>query len=219
VEKVGTKRVVLAGLTLITVGLLLLSTIAPDSPYPLVISYFVIMAAGMGMTMAPATESVMGSLPREKAGVGSAVNDTTRQVGGALGVAIIGSAVSSVWASRIGALSGKFGLDASNTTAAESSLGGAQRVGGDLGSQASAFVAEANQIFVDAMAIGMRIAFVVVGIAAVMVWKFLPARAHDDVGHDHVATPVAGDTIADAKPTADSVAVAPPATATLSAGD
>ena len=47
----------------------------------------------MGLTMAPATESVMGSLPREKAGVGSAVNDTTRQMGGALGVAIIGSVV------------------------------------------------------------------------------------------------------------------------------
>ena len=51
----------------------------------------------MGMVMAPATESVMGSLPRDKAGVGSAVNDTTRQMGGALGVAIIGSVVSSVY--------------------------------------------------------------------------------------------------------------------------
>ena len=91
VERFGTKRVVLTGLTLVTTGLLLLSTIAADSPYPMVISFFMVMAAGMGMTMAPATESVMGSLPREKAGVGSAINDTTRQVGGALGVAIIGS--------------------------------------------------------------------------------------------------------------------------------
>ena len=49
------------------------------------------MAIGMALTMAPATESIMGSLPLAKAGVGSAVNDTTRQVGGALGVAIIGS--------------------------------------------------------------------------------------------------------------------------------
>jgi len=98
VERAGTKRVVLIGLTLVTAGLLLLSTIAADSPYPMVISFFMVMAAGMGMTMAPATESVMGSLPREKAGVGSAINDTTRQVGGALGVAIIGSVVSSVYA-------------------------------------------------------------------------------------------------------------------------
>ena len=62
------------------------------------------------MTMAPATESVMGSLPREKAGVGSAVNDTTRQMGGALGVAVIGSVVSSVYAGHIGDVAGRFGL-------------------------------------------------------------------------------------------------------------
>ena len=62
------------------------------------------------MTMAPATESVMGSLPRSKAGVGSAVNDTTRQVGGALGVAIIGSVVSSAYAGNIADIGRRFGL-------------------------------------------------------------------------------------------------------------
>ena len=60
-----------------------------------------IMAVGMGLTMAPATDSVMGSLPLGKAGVGSAVNDTTRQVGGALGVAIIGSVMSSIYGSKV----------------------------------------------------------------------------------------------------------------------
>ena len=55
----------------------------------------------MGLTMAPATESIMGSLPRAKAGVGSAMNDTTRQVGGALGVAIIGSVMSSVYGPQV----------------------------------------------------------------------------------------------------------------------
>ena len=61
-----------------------------------------LMAVGMGLVMAPATESVMGSLPLAKAGVGSAVNDTTRQVGGALGVAIIGSVLSSIYGNAIG---------------------------------------------------------------------------------------------------------------------
>ena len=60
-----------------------------------------LMAAGMGLVMAPATDSIMGSLPLGKAGVGSAVNDTTRQVGGALGVAIIGSVMSSVYQDRV----------------------------------------------------------------------------------------------------------------------
>jgi EmrB/QacA subfamily drug resistance transporter len=214
VEKVGTKRIVLVGIGLVMVGLALASTIEPHTAYPQAISYFMVMAAGMAMTMAPATESVMGSLPREKAGVGSAVNDTTRQVGGALGVAIIGSAVSSVYASRIGDLAGRFGLDAATSDEAQSSLGSAQRVGGGLGTQASAFVEEANKIFVDAMAIGMRVSIVVVALAFVMAWKFLPARARD-----HAAAPVEGDADAVAEPIADSVAVGPPATATLSAGD
>ncbi len=115
VERQGTKRIVTVGLGLVAVGLTLLSTIASDSPYPRVIFFFMIMAAGMGMTMAPATEAVMGSLPRAKAGVGSAINDTTRQVGGALGVAVIGSVVTSVYSQRIFDLAGVFGLAPART--------------------------------------------------------------------------------------------------------
>jgi EmrB/QacA subfamily drug resistance transporter len=177
VEVAGTKRVVLTGLSLIAIGLLLLSTIAPDTPYVVVISYFVVMASGMGMTMAPATESVMGSLPRDMAGVGSAINDTTRQVGGALGVAIIGSVVSSVYASRIDTVAADLGLDAASTSAAESSLGQAQRVAGELGASAGTLFDYANTAFVDALTIGMRISAAVIIGAAVMAWKYLPARA------------------------------------------
>ena len=64
----------------------------------------------MGLTMAPATESIMGSVPRAKAGVGSAVNDTTRQVGGALGVAIIGSVMASTFTPRIAEVLSSVGL-------------------------------------------------------------------------------------------------------------
>ncbi len=226
VEKVGTKRVVLAGLAMIMISLALLSTIKADSSYPLVISYFMLMAAGMGMTMAPATESVMGSVPRDKAGVGSAVNDTTRQVGGALGVAIIGSAVSSVYVSRIGTLASDTGLDPRTTSAAEASLGGAQRVGAELGDQASSFVASANQIFVDSMAIGMRISLFVVGIALVMAWKFLPARATlpaatpDDAASEPDLALAAANASASGSEGSDSpsVTVAPPVTVTLVGG-
>ena len=179
VERVGTKRVVLVGLTLVSTGLLLLSTIAADSPYPMVISFFMIMAAGMGMTMAPATESVMGSLPREKAGVGSAINDTTRQVGGALGVAIIGSVVSSVYSTQIGTAASQFGLTPSQTAAAESSLGAAQGVAADLGNQTAGFLTAASDSFLDALSIGLRISAFVVVIAAIVAWRFLPSHARE----------------------------------------
>lgn len=177
VERAGTKRVVLAGLSLIIVGLSLLSFIEPATPYVVVISFLVVMSAGMGMTMAPATESVMGSLPREKAGVGSAVNDTTRQVGGALGVAIIGSAVSSAYASRVASAAGDFGLDQASGAAAQSSLGAAQKVGVALGADAASFIQAANQAFVDAMSIGLRVSVAVVFLAAIMAWRYLPSHA------------------------------------------
>lgn len=180
VERLGTKRVVLAGLALIVLGMSLLSTIQPETAYIVAISYLVIMSSGMGMTMAPATESVMGSLPREKAGVGSAINDTTRQVGGALGVAIIGSFVSSAYTHRIGLLTPRFGLDAAANAAAESSLGGAQRVGASLGTAGIDYVSAANQAFVDSMAIGLRVSVVVVAFAGLMAWRFLPSHASTD---------------------------------------
>lgn len=181
VERLGTKRVVVMGLSLVAVGMLLLSTIAADSPYPMVIGFFMVMAAGMGMTMAPATEAVMGSLPRAKAGVGSAINDTTRQVGGALGVAIIGTIVSSIYASRIADAAGTFSLGPDALAQAESSLGGAQKVASELGAQAGAFIATANNGFVDALSVGLKMSAVAIIAAAVVAWKFLPSHASGPV--------------------------------------
>ena len=85
VERFGTKRVVATGMLLFAVGLLVASTSTVTSGYGIVFVAIVLMGSGMGLTIAPATESIMGSLPKEKAGVGSAVNDTTRELGGALG--------------------------------------------------------------------------------------------------------------------------------------
>ena len=178
VERLGTKPVVLTGLGFVITGLLLLSTIASDSPYPVVIGFFMVMAAGMGMTMAPATEAVMGSLPRAKAGVGSAINDTTRQVGGALGVAVIGTIVTSVYSARIVDLAGVFGLTPPQVAQAESSLGAAQGLAVSLGDQADAFAAAAGDGFVDAMSIGLRVGALAVAGAFMIAWRFLPSHAH-----------------------------------------
>ncbi|HEY3484551.1 MAG TPA: MFS transporter, partial [Ilumatobacteraceae bacterium] len=189
VERFGTKRVVTTGLCLIATGLFLLSTIEPQSPYPVVISFFVVMASGMAMTMAPATESVMGSLPRSKAGVGSAVNDTTRQVGGALGVAVIGSVVSSLYAASVADSGPSFGLSASELDKAESSLGGALAIAPSLGDEARSFVDTVNNAFVDSLSAGLRISMVFILGAAVLTWRFLPARekSHGDETAEELA--------------------------------
>jgi EmrB/QacA subfamily drug resistance transporter len=101
VERVGTKVVVSSGLTLMGLGLIAMAGVSASTSYADIVWRMVLMACGMGLTMAPCTESIMGSLPLAKAGVGSAVNDTTRQVGGALGVAVIGSVASSLYRSHV----------------------------------------------------------------------------------------------------------------------
>ncbi len=97
VERVGTKAVLGTGLLLVSTALALQTTFEVSSSTVHVIAVTMVLAAGMANVMAPATESIMGSLPRAKAGVGSAVNDTTRQMGGALGVALLGSLLASVY--------------------------------------------------------------------------------------------------------------------------
>ena len=190
VERAGTKRVVATGLLLVSIALVSLSFIGRTTPYPTVIVLFCLMSVGMGMTMAPATESVMGSLPREKAGVGSAVNDTTRQMGGALGVAIIGSVSSSIYASQVSSVSSEFGITGATLDTAKSSLGGALGVADSLGAQAGDFVIAVKDGFVTALSSGLRLGAVVVFGAAFVAWRFLPARAKDPLAIDEPGAPV-----------------------------
>ena len=84
VERIGTKLTVTSGLVSGAAGMLVVATNDAHSPYLQVFAGIITISFGMGLVMAPATESIMGALPRSKAGVGSAVNDTTRQVGGAM---------------------------------------------------------------------------------------------------------------------------------------
>ena len=98
----GTKRVVTTGMLLFSAGLAVAATLTVGTGYgPLAVA-LLLMGAGMGLAGAPATESIMGSLPPERANIGSAVNDTTRELGGALGVAIVGSIMSSLYSAQLG---------------------------------------------------------------------------------------------------------------------
>jgi MFS family permease len=183
VERFGTKRVVTAGLSIIALCLFTLSFIHASTPYPRVIAVFCVMAIGMGMTTAPATESVMGSLPREKAGVGSAVNDTTRQIGGALGVAIIGSVVTSLYASKVNDVAGRFDLSGEAVSRSSESLRNALDVSATIGDPATAvaFTNDVKDAFVASLSTGLRLGASIILIAALVVWRFLPARSHDFV--------------------------------------
>ncbi|QYB05967.1 DHA2 family efflux MFS transporter permease subunit [Rhodococcus sp. USK10] len=104
-QRVGTTPVIVFGLLLTGVGLYLGGQVAVDSSYLTdVLPSMVSMALGLAIVQGPATESIMASLPLDEAGAGSAVNDTTREIGGTLGVAVLGSIVASYYATTMSPL-------------------------------------------------------------------------------------------------------------------
>jgi EmrB/QacA subfamily drug resistance transporter len=175
----GSKVIVVLGLGLMAAGFVVASTNGVDTPYwGGVIIGMILIAAGLGLTAAPATESIMGSLPPERAGVGSAVNDTTRELGGTLGVAVIGSVFSSVYGPRlVDALRG-VPLPSSALSAARESVNATFAVADQAGPQGrAAVVGAARSAFVDGYAAGSLVAAGVVVIGALIALLFLPARA------------------------------------------
>ena len=186
VERVGTKLVVTAGLAIAGVGLASFASL-PSSG----VSYWgdvawrmFVMAFGMGLTMAPATESIMGSLPRAKAGVGSAVNDTTRQVGGALGVAIIGSVTASSFSSKVGDMLHSFGISGQPVVDAKESLGKTLEAAGNTSLPLSAaqrgeLVQGAKDAFVTGMHHGVLVGAGAAFLGALIALRWLPSHAAD----------------------------------------
>ena len=138
-----------------------------------------LLAVGMGNVMAPATDSIMGSLPRAKAGVGSAVNDTTRQMGGAIGVALLGSLVASQFSSRMfHLLRGVVPASvlAQVTTGISQAVGEAAQ---DPAARpfATQIANAAKTSFVSGFHLAAVVAAVIILVAATAVMLWLPARA------------------------------------------
>src|SRR5262249_9415674 len=145
------KAMVAGGLTIVAAGLALLSTAEVGGGYGLILAVIVTMGVGMGLAMTPATDSIMGSLPREKAGVGSAVNDTTREGRGATGVAILGSRLAASYHPTMDSSAAVHALPAPAAAAAHDSLGGAVQVASRAGAAGQSLLADASHAFVNAM--------------------------------------------------------------------
>jgi EmrB/QacA subfamily drug resistance transporter len=174
-ERFGTKRVVTTGLVIVAIAMSILATITVDTGYGRVAIALAILGAGMGTAMAPATESIMGSLPLAKAGVGSAMNDTTRQIGGALGVAILGSILASSYSNAMAPVVANLPGEAAQI--AGDSIGGAVAVASQIGQAGAQLVEAASAAFIGGMEIAVWVAAGVVLLGAVITFLFLPARA------------------------------------------
>ncbi len=172
-EVLGERVVVPAGLMLVAGALGLLATTSMESGYGQVAMFLSVAGLGMGLAMAPATEAVMGSLPKDKAGVGSAVNDTTRQVGGALGVAILGSILTSAYGNRL--TEDLSGQPVPGT--ARDGLAGALATAAHLPHELGAALARtAKESFVHGMDITVAAGACVVLLGAVISFLLLPTR-------------------------------------------
>src|SRR5271154_4800446 len=177
----GTKLVVTSGLVMITAFYIWVSAVVSQTtPYATIALQMVLYGTGMGLTSAPATEAIMGAVSRTKAGVGSAVNDATRLLGGTLGVAVIGSVYATIYSSALpSTLPGRLPRPVSEL--AHSSVGGALGVAERLTATGHAALAgglehAASDAFVKGLSAGCLVAAGVAGAGALMTLTLLPAQ-------------------------------------------
>ena len=152
-----------------------------DSAYfGLVLASMVMMAIGLGLVTAPSTGAILAVLPLGKAGVGSAVNDVTRELGGTFGVAVVGAVFSSVYGPQLAQLLHGAGLPASVLAAAQQSPAAALQVAGQAPAGTHAVIIDAaNQAFVAGLSRGSLVCAGVVALAAVFAFLVLPRRLPD----------------------------------------
>jgi EmrB/QacA subfamily drug resistance transporter len=182
VQKWGNKKVVTTGLLLVATSFVLYLTFTPDSGILQIIGVTMLTGIGMANVLAPCTDSIMGSLPRAKAGVGSAVNDTTRQMGGAVGVAVFGSLMASHFTSSMTEkIGGK--IPAQLFAQVKDNVGHAVAIATESPVArpfANRIIAAANDSFVSGLHLVALVAAGITVIAAIGVALFLPARAREE---------------------------------------
>ncbi len=183
---IGTKLTVGAGILVAAAGLFYISKIVQvDTPYWNLLIAMVILASGMAMAMSPATNSIMGSVPVRQAGVGSATNNTGRQVGGALGVAVLGSLANTIYVTKVNAAASAAQgiLPATALDSIRSGIQAAHIVAAKIPSAAISqiIVDGSNNAFVSGMKEALLIGAIIMAAAAVVTLMILPAKVQPPV--------------------------------------
>ncbi|MEW1720742.1 MFS transporter [Streptomyces sp. NPDC093109] len=191
VDRFGARAVCTAGLLLVGAGLAAFGFFDETTPVWVLCVVFFVQGTGMAHIMPPVTVAVMQALPREKAGSGSAINNTFRQVGGALGVAVLGSVLSATYRSGIDGHLGAVPAAARDAAgeSIEATLGAAAK----LGPAGRPLIGAAYDAFLDAMHVTAFASAGVALIGAVVVAVFLPGRTPAPAAKDTGAETAAGE--------------------------
>ena len=172
-KRFGSHRVVAGGMLLIAFGFLMFRALSVDTPYWYVLLAFLPLVGGIALTMSPMTAAIMGAVPARRAGVGSAMNDASRELGAALGVAVLGSVAASHYASAMGHVVSK--LPAGQQGSAETSLAGALDTAAKLPAAAGhALTIGAQDAFIGGIQLAVTAGAILAVVAAIIVYKFLP---------------------------------------------
>jgi EmrB/QacA subfamily drug resistance transporter len=169
VRRFGRRATIVVGLCLQATGFLLLSTAGASSNYwPLLVA-LVLIGAGSGIIFPPTTAMIMESVPNRRAGMGSGVNDAAREVGGVVGIAVLGSLLATAYRAGLRDLLG--GLHPRDAEGARRSIGGALRVARHLGGERGATLADgARGAFLDGMQLSLRFGAASTLVCAATVW-------------------------------------------------
>ena len=157
------------------VGFMILATVGLDTSYGVVVAAMILLAAGMATLMPAGSEAIVSSLPPSKAGVGSAVNDTTREVGGALGIAVLGTLLASGYRSGVEDAAAPLPTEAREL--AEDGIGGAFRVAEQTGN--AGLVDAARDAFIDGMSLAFAVAAAIGVAAAAIIYARYPAKGSE----------------------------------------
>jgi EmrB/QacA subfamily drug resistance transporter len=169
----GAHRTVAFGMLAIGAGLGLLVALTSHTPYAYVIVSFVPLTTGIALSMSPMTASIMSAVPPRRAGAGSAMNDATRELGAALGIAVLGSVAASRYSGSIApALRG---LSRADQSSARTSIAGALHVASTLPTAAgNALTTSASNAFISGIHLAVLVGATLAVISAGIVWRNLP---------------------------------------------
>jgi DHA2 family multidrug resistance protein-like MFS transporter len=178
-QYIGTKITVALGIFVAALGFFYFARVAAvDISYGKFVIAMCITALGIGLTMSPATNSVMGSIPVNQSGVGSALNSTTRQIGGALGVAVLGTILNSTYIAKINAVKWPAQLPAQAVEAIHNSVQGASIVAQNVPDPqlSRMIIDQSTRAFTAGSEHALLIAAVIMGLSAVLTMFILPSR-------------------------------------------